>query len=368
MDNHLGYARSDQGEKPTTNRRNGYGAKSIKTRFGETEIKTPRDREGTFDPQIIPKRSTDVTSLDDKVLSMYSRGMSQRDISKTVEELYGFKLSHEQISVITDRVMNEVNQWQSRPLQAVYPFVFVDCIYANVRDQMGQACNQAVYVILGIDIEGHKDVLALQVKPTESKSDWLNLFDTLKARGVKDIFFLSMDGVSGLEDGVKAVFPKTTVQRCIVHLLRNSLKYVAHDDYKEFCASIKAVYGAVSLEACKTHFEAFCERWRHKYPGAVRTWETQRIHVEQLFTYSSAIRKVMYTTNAIESVNSSLRKVTKKGCFDNESALLKIFYLRIRELSQKWTERATPGWALVRNQLELYDGLQERLQAHIPGY
>lgn len=366
MDNHLGYDKSSQGDKPTTNRRNGYGTKTIKTRFGETEIRTPRDREASFEPQIVPKRTVDVSGIDDKVLAMYARGMSQRDIAKTIEELYGFSLSHEQISVITDRVQDEVDDWQSRPLQPVYPFVFVDCIYANVRDCQGRALNQAVYIVLGIDAEGHKDVLALQVKPTESKSEWMNLFDSLKVRGVQDILFLSMDGVSGLEDGLKSVFPETTVQRCIVHLIRNSLKYVSHNDYKAFTASIKAAYSAATLQECQRRFDEFVGQWRDKYPGAVRVWEEHRIHVEQLFNYTSAIRKVMYTTNPIESVNSSLRKVTKKGCFENETALQKVFYLRIRELNQTWSVKALLGWVAVRNQLAMYEPLLSRIRKHLP--
>lgn len=366
MDTHLGYSKSDQGDKPTSNRRNGYGTKTIKTRFGEAEIKTPRDRDATFEPQIVPKRTVDVSGIDDKVLAMYARGMSQRDIAKTIEELYGFSLSHEQISVITDRVQGEVDNWQSRPLQPVYPFVFVDCIYANVRDAQGRAMNQAVYVVLGIDAEGHKDVLALQVKPTESKAEWMNLFDTLKVRGVKDILFLAMDGVSGLEDGLKAVFPETTVQRCIVHLMRNSLKYVNREDYRAFTASIKAAYSAPTLQECQKRFDEFVAQWEDRYPGAVRVWQEHRLHVEQLFNYTSAIRKIMYTTNAIESVNSSLRKVTKKGCFESEAAVQKVFYLRIRELKLSWDLKPIPGWVAVRNQLAMYEPLYKRIRAHLP--
>lgn len=226
--------------------------------------------------------------------------------------------------------------------------------------------NQAVYVVLGIDAEGHKDVLALQVKPTESKAEWMNLFDTLKVRGVKDILFLAMDGVSGLEDGLKAVFPETTVQRCIVHLMRNSLKYVNREDYRAFTASIKAAYSAPTLQECQKRFDEFVAQWEDRYPGAVRVWQEHRLHVEQLFNYTSAIRKIMYTTNAIESVNSSLRKVTKKGCFENESALQKIFYLRIRELKDSWDLKPVVGWVAVRNQLAMYEPLCKRIRAHLP--
>lgn len=368
MDNHLGYEKSDQGDKETANRRNGYSTKKIKTRFGETQIQTPRDREGTFNPQIVPKRTSDITGLEDKILSMYARGMSQRDIADSIEEMYDFRLSAEQISAITDRVMDRVNEWQNRPLAPIYAFVFVDCIYVDVRDDQGNARNQAVYVILGIDAEGHKDVLGLQVKPTESKSDWMQFFDTIKLRGVKDILFLSMDGVSGLEGGLKAIYPDTVVQRCIVHLIRNSLKYVRSCDYKEFCSTLKNVYGASSIEMCRDNFDAFIMRWQDRYPGAVRVWTEHRMHIEQLFNYTSNIRKVMYTTNAIESVNSSLRKVTKKGCFENEKSVLKVFFLRIENLTEKWSKKAMPGWSEVRNQLVAYDHIYARLRAHIPNY
>ncbi len=361
MTTHLGYEKSDQNKKEHEDRRNGYSTKTIKTSVGESQIKVPRDRDGTFEPIIIPKHQRDVSGIEAKVLAMYARGMSQRDIAKTIEEIYGFSISHDKISTITDCIMDEVQEWQNRPLKPIYPFVFVDCIYVSMREGTAQATQHAVYVVLGVDINGHKDILGLWVDPTESKSSWMNIFDSMKSRGVQDILFMCMDGVSGLEDGVKSIFPEAVVQRCLVHLMRNSIKYVPSKDYKEFCTSVKAFYQACDINECRHKFEEFKAKWSDKYPGAVKVWANHFNHIEQLFDYPSAIRKVIYTTNAIESVNSSLRKVTKKGSFENEKSLFKIFYLRIKELYEKWNDRPIANWAMVRNQLEMYDNLSERL-------
>ena len=348
------------------NRRNGHTGKTVKSTMGSVLVDVPRDRGGTFTPALIPKHCRDVSGFESKVLGMISRGMSQRDIVQTVEEIYGFRVSHETVSRIAESIGEEVVKWRNRPLQPVYAFVFVDCIYASARSGRGEkASQQAVYVMLGIDLDGRKDVIALEVNPTEGKSHWMNIFDSLRQRGVQDILFLSMDGVTGLEEGVKAIFPKAKVQRCIVHLMRNSLKYVAQKDYGAFTKDIKAVYAAVSRDECRLNFEAFKKLWSEKCPGAVRVWETHFDQVLQLFNYPSAIRKIIYTTNAIESVNSSLRKITKKGSFDSYDALLRAFYLRIQELSRKWTGRAVHGWTAVRNQLAIHEEFEERIRQYI---
>ena len=365
MTGHLGYEKSSSEDKSTSNRRNGYSTKTIKTSIGEGKIKVPRDRDGSFDPMVVGKHQRDVSGIENKVLALYARGMSQRDIAATIEDIYGFTVSQDKVSRITDLILEDVEKWQNRPLVPVYAFTFVDCIYTNIRDERGRSRNQAVYVVPGINMQGHKDVLGLWVAPTESKSSWMNIFDTLKQRGVEDILFLSMDGVSGLEDGVKSIFPKTVVQRCIVHLIRNSLKYVPGKDYKKFCADIKTVYQAVSLEECRRCFEQFKAEWENNCPGAVKVWERNFTHVEQLFDYPSEIRRVMYTTNAIESVNSSLRKVTRHGSFENENAVRKVFYLRIKELDKKWTSPIR-NWAKVLNQITMFDDFVERLtQYHV---
>lgn len=363
MDHHLGYDSNDKGPKETENRRNGYGEKTLKTSYGEVPIEVPRDRDGTFEPQIVPKRKKDVSEIENKVLAMYARGMSQRDISSTIEDIYGFAVSHEMISDITDAILPEVEEWRNRPLKKCYAFLFVDCMYVTMRSDY-EAKETAVYSILGYDLTGQKEILGLWLNPTESKNYWMQVFDEIKARGVEDVFFISMDGVSGLEDGAKAIFPKVIVQRCIVHLIRNSIKYVPTKDYKKYTTDLKRVYGAANLKAGRAAFDTFCENWK-QYPGAVDVWKRNFHHVEQLYDYGSAVRKIMYTTNAIESVNSSFRKVTKKGAFPNENALFKLLYLRVKELDQKWSTGHPVNWSMVLNQLMVNDLFRDRIHKYL---
>ena len=359
MDEHLGYESNDHGSKQTANRRNGYTQKKVKTSYGEVPVSVPRDREASFEPQVIPKRTKDVSGMEDKILSMYAKGMSQRDIAETIDEIYGFEISHEMSSKITDRVLDQVEEWQNRPLKKFYTFLFVDCMYVTIRREY-ETKSCAVYVILGYNVNGIKDILGRWISESEGKHNWMQIFDELKTRGVEDVLFISMDGVSGLEDGAKSIFKDVVVQRCIVHLIRNSIKYVPSKDYKAFTAQLKKIYGAPSLKAAEAEFERFKQAWSG-YPGAVDVWVRNWQHVAQLFNYGSAVRKVMYTTNAIESVNSSFRKVTKKGAFPSEDALLKLLYLRITELYKKWNNRPVANWALVRNQLAMDDAIQERI-------
>ena len=363
MNNHLGYESNDKGIKQTENRRNGYTKKTLKTSHGEVEIESPRDRDGSFEPVLVPKRKKDVSAIEEKVLAMYARGMSQRDISKTVEDIYGFSVSHEMISDITDAILPELEEWRNRPLKKCYPFLFVDCMYVSLRHDY-EVNQTAVYVILGYDLRGHKEILGLWLSPTESKNQWMQIFDELKARGLEDVFFISMDGVSGLEEGAKAIFPKVVVQRCIVHLIRNSIKYVPSKDYKKFTQSLKRIYGATNIKTAKTAFETFQKEWA-QYPGAIDVWKQNFIHVEQLFNYGSDVRKIMYTTNAIESVNSSFRKVTKKGTFPNENALFKLLYLRIKELENKWENGHIRNWSMVLNQLMIDDHFTTRINQYL---
>lgn len=359
MDSHLGYESNDHGPKSTENRRNGYSSKTLKSTYGDIPVEVPRDRDASFVPQAVPKRTTDVSGIEDKVLAMYARGMSQRDIAETVEDIYGFEISHETVSAITDRVIETAGAWQSRPLKKFYTFLFVDCLYVSVRKEM-ETKNLAVYVILGYDVNGIKDILGLWIGDTEGKHHWMQIFDEIKARGVEDVLFISMDGVSGLEEGAKSIFKDVVVQRCIVHLIRNSIRYIPSKDYKAFTAQLKKVYGASSLKAAEAEFERFRQAWS-RYPGAIDVWVRNWQHVEQLFNYGSAVRKVMYTTNSIEAVNSSFRKVTKKGSFPSEDAVRKALYLRITELYKKWKGRPVPNWAVVRNQLSMDDKMQARI-------
>lgn len=279
MDSHLGYKANDHGEKNSENRRNGYTHKTLKSSMGDIEIDSPRNRDASFTPQIIPKRSTDVSGIEDKVLAMYARGMSQRDIASTIEDIYGFEISAETISAITDTVIETANEWQSRPLKKFYSFIFVDCLYVNIRKEM-ETKSCAVYVILGYDVNGVKDILGIWIGDTEGKHRWMQIFDELKSRGVEDILFISMDGVSGLEEGAKAIFKHAVVQRCIVHIIRNSVKYIPSKDYKAYTGQLKKIYNAPSLKAAKAEFERFQQAWS-QYKGAVDVWKRNWPHIEQ---------------------------------------------------------------------------------------
>lgn len=294
---------------------------------------------------------------------MYARGMSQRDISKTIEDIYGFSISHEMVSDITDAILPELEEWRNRPLKKCYAFLFVDCMYVTLRSGY-EAKECAVYTILGYDLNGHKDILGLWLSESESKNYWMQIFDELKARGIEDVFFMSMDGVSGLEEGAKAIFPKIIVQRCIVHLIRNSIKYVPSKDYKKFTQELKKVYGAPNLKAAAAAFESFCRTWE-QYPGAIEVWKRDFKFVEQLYDYGSDVRRIMYTTNAIESINSSFRKVTKKGAFPNENALFKLLYLRCTELEKKWNNGTIHDWSKVLNQLMVNEIFTSRIEKYL---
>lgn len=289
--------------------------------------------------------------------------MSQRDISKTIEDIYGFSISHEMVSDITDAILPELEEWRNRPLKKCYAFLFVDCMYVTLRSGY-EAKECAVYTILGYDLNGHKDILGLWLSESESKNYWMQIFDELKARGIEDVFFMSMDGVSGLEEGAKAIFPKIIVQRCIVHLIRNSIKYVPSKDYKKFTQELKKVYGAPNLKAAAAAFESFCRTWE-QYPGAIEVWKRDFKFVEQLYDYGSDVRRIMYTTNAIESINSSFRKVTKKGAFPNENALFKLLYLRCTELEKKWNNGTIHDWSKVLNQLMVNEIFTSRIEKYL---
>ena len=363
LNHHLGYESNDKSQKKDDNRRNGYGKKQIKTTQGDIAINVPRDRDGSFEPQLVPKRKKDVSAIENKVLAMYARGMSQRDISSTIEDIYGFSMSHEMISDITDAIVPELEEWRIRPLKKCYAFLFVDCMYVTLRsDYQSKEC--AVYVILGYDLDGKKDILGLWLNESESKNYWMQVFDEIHSRGVEDVFFISMDGVSGLEAGAKAIFPKVIVQRCIVHLIRNSIKYIPTKEYKPYTQSLKKIYGAVNLKAANAAFKVFCKEWE-KYPGAVEVWKRNYTHIEQLYDYGQAVRRIMYTTNAIEAINSSFRKVTKKGAFPNETALLKLLYLRVMELEKKWQNGHIANWSLVLNQLMVNEQFHDRISKYL---
>ena len=350
LDQHLGYSRYDFRHKSTSNTRNGRKPKTIQTRLGETTVQAPRDREGSFQPQIVAKRQTNVIGIEDKILSLYAKGLSTRDISKTLEEIYGFETSHETISAVTDKVIPLIQEWQQRPLEPVYPIIYLDALHVKMRDGIS-ASNKAVYCVIGVSLEGHKDVLSLSIGEAESASYWMSLLDELKARGVQDICIACVDGLSGFKQAIQAVFPHALVQRCLVHLIRQSTKFVSYQDRKSFCYDLKQIYQAISQSAAEQAFQTFKEKWNRLVPLAVRVWENNIEEVYQLFKFPKEIRKMIYTTNAIESYNSQLRKVLKgKGAFPNETSVMKLIYLQTIEVTKKW-QRQISNWSQILNQL-----------------
>ena len=350
LDQHLGYSRYDFRHKSTSNTRNGRKPKTIQTRLGKTTVQAPRDREGSFQPQIVPKRQTNVIGIEDKILSLYAKGLSTRDISKTLEEIYGFETSHETISAVTDKVIPLIQEWQQRPLEPVYPIIYLDALHVKMRDGIS-ASNKAVYCVIGVSLEGRKDVLSLPIGEAESASYWMSLLDELKARGVQDICIACVDGLSGFKQAIQAVFPHALVQRCLVHLIRQSTKFVSYQDRKSFCYDLKQIYQAISQSAAEQAFQTFKEKWNRLVPLAVRVWENNIEEVYQLFKFPKEIRKMIYTTNAIESYNSQLRKVLKgKGAFPNETSVMKLIYLQTIEVTKKW-QRQISNWSQILNQL-----------------
>lgn len=365
LDAHLGYKSNDKGPKETANRRNGYSKKSVKTSFGKVPIEVPRDRDCTFEPVVVAKGEGDLSDIEAKVLSLYARGLSMRDIADVTREIYGFSISAETVSAITERIRGELGEWQSRPLEPIYAFLFVDCMFVTVRGREG-AAKHAVYTVLAYTMEGRKDILGMWMSDSEGAHFWMGVFGELRARGVEDVLFVSIDGLSGLEEGVGAVFPKATVQRCVVHLVRDARKFVPHCEATAFCRDCRGLYNAPSLQEARARFEAFKSDWQ-RYPGATGVFERSWRHVEQLYAHGPDVRRIMYTTNAIESVNSSFRKVVKKGAYPTEDAVLKLLYLRVRELDRKWGNtgevRCRPaGWSKVLCQLYCVDGFKERIE------
>ena len=351
LDSHLGYEKHDQSPKETENRRNGSYPKTVSSKMGELTLSIPRDRQGDFEPALVPNGTRDISGIEEKVLAMYAKGLSDRDISATINDIYGFSVSHDTVSRIVDRVQPRLAEWQTRPLKAFYPFLYVDALVVSVKSD-GRAINKAVYSIIGIDQDGIKDCLGFWISENEGTHFWLSIFDELKSRGVKKLGFVSIDGLSGLEDGIRNMFPEAIVQRCMVHLVRNSIKYIPSKHYKAFCADLKAMYGAASQSSARLALEAFVEKWS-AYPSAVKVWKDNFNHVEQLFDYPAEIRKRIYTTNTIESFNSALRKVTnRKAAFPNDNSVFKILYLRTMDIAKKWGKPLS-GWAIIRGQLDI---------------
>lgn len=337
MDNHLGYSKHNPKGKNSGNSRNGRGKKSIVIDDEPIDITPPRDRNGSFEPKLIPKRQKYFEGFNDRILAMYSRGMSVRDIQDCLLDMYQVDVSEGLISQATDSVLDEVRAWQSRPLDKVYPIVFLDCIVVKSREDK-QVSNRSVYLALGVNMDGQKELLGMWISKNEGAKFWLGVVTELQNRGVEDIFIACVDGLKGFPEAIESVFPQTQVQLCIVHMIRNSVKYVSWKDRKKLCANLKEIYTAATSEDAQTQLDSFAAKWDDQYPTVSKLWKSHWEHVIPFFDYPKDIRKAIYTTNAIESVNRSIRKVIKtKGSFPNDDAIMKILYLALENISKKWT-------------------------------
>ena len=354
MDEHLGYESYEHSENP--NSRNGYKQKQIRSKYGETTLSVPQDRDSTFEPKIVKKRQKDISAIDDKIISMYAKGMTTRQISEMIEDIYGFEVSEGMVSDITDRLLPEIEEWQNRPLAEVYPILFIDAVHFSVKDN-NVIRKLAAYVILGINHEGKKEVLTIQVGENESSKYWLTVLNELKNRGVKDILIVCADGLTGIKEAINAAFPKTEYQRCIVHQVRNTLKYVPDKDRKAFAADLKTIYQAADEKKALAALDHVTEKWTPKYPNSMKRWKDNWDAISPIFKFSATIRKVIYTTNAIESLNSTYRKLNRqRSVFPSDTALLKALYLATFEATKKWTSTIR-NWAQVYGELSImYEG------------
>jgi transposase-like protein len=336
MTTHLGYEPNAVEGRGTGNSRNGHSGKTVETESGPVQIRVPRDRNGTFEPQIVPKHRRRIDGFDDKVLALYARGMSTRDIQGHLRELYGTEVSPDLISRVTDSVVEEVKLWQSRPLDAVYPIVYLDALFVSVRDG-GSVTKKAIYVALGMALDGTREVLGFWIEATEGARFWLSVLTELKNRGVEDVFFVCCDGLTGLPQAIETAFPKAVVQTCIVHMIRASLRYVSFTDRKQVVTALRPIYAADSESAAKSALEAFEARWDGKYPSIGKQWRARWAEVVPFLAYPKEVRRILYTTNIIESLNFQLRKVLKpKGAFPTDEAVSKVLYLALQHAKVRW--------------------------------
>ena len=354
MDNHLGYEKSQRSD--SDDYRNGYKEKQVNSSYGSMKIEVPQDRKSTFEPQIVKKRQKDISDIDQKIISMYAKGMTTRQISDTIEDIYGFETSEGFISDVTDKILPQIEDWQNRPLDDVYPIIYIDAIHYSVRDN-GIIRKLAAYVILGINKDGIKEVLSITIGENESSKYWLSVLNELKNRGVKDILIICADGLAGIKEAIAAAFPKTEYQRCIVHQVRNTLKYVPDKDRKAFAADLKTIYHASDEEKARQALDRVCVKWTEKYPNSMKRWYDNWDAVTPIFKFSPDVRKVIYTTNAIESLNSTYRRLNRqRSVFPSDTALLKALYLATFEATKKWTSTIR-NWGQVYGELSImYEG------------
>jgi putative transposase len=353
MDEHLGYDKNSVLGNNSGNSRNGYNSKTIISDYGSSEVSIPRDRNGEFEPRVLEKRQVRTDEIEQKILSMYSKGMSQRDIEDSIREIYGAEVSQTLVSKITDKILPEVNEWQNRPLEAIYPIVYFDGIVFKSRKD-NQIINKCVYSIVGIDMDGQKDILGCWLSENEGASFYASICADLKKRGVTDIFVACHDNLKGLSAAISAVYPKTKNQLCIVHQIRNSTKFVPYKDKKAVCADLKKIYGAVNLDDAEYALEEFRENWEKKYPSITKSWDSNWTELTTFFMYPGEIRHLIYTTNAVEAYHRQLRKFTKtKAILPTDDAIRKVVYLSVREITKKWTMPAR-DWGMAYSQIMIF--------------
>lgn len=352
MDEALGYGKYSTSDKVNDNSRNGYSKKTVKTELGPVQLNIPRDRNGEFEPKIVPKHQRSVNGIEDKILGLYATGMTTRDISEQIKELYGVDISPDTVSNITNRILPLVSEWQNRPLEKTYSFIFMDAIHYKVREDK-QIVVKAAYVVIGVNLDGEKEVLGIWIGANESSKFWLSVLNDLKNRGVQDVLIFCVDGLAGFKEAIGATFPFAKIQRCIIHQIRSSMKYIPYKDRKSFVTDLKSVYKAVNEDVALDNLLSLKEKWSNKYPNAVKSWEDNWDNLSTFFAFPDNIRKIIYTTNVIESLNSQFRKVTKtKLIFPTDDSLLKMLYLAVERVAKKWT-RSYPDWDLVINQLNI---------------
>jgi transposase-like protein len=355
LDNELGYSKYDYKNKQTDNSRNGHSKKTVQSSQGEIELNIPRDRNGEFEPELIKKHQMDISGIEDKILFMYSQGTSTRDIEKAMMEMYGIEVDDTKVSRITDKILPLIKDWQERPLQSVYAMLILDAIHYKVRED-GIVVKKAAYIAIGTDLEGKKDVLGIWLGATESSKYWLSVLNGLKNRGVDDILIASIDGLSGFVEAINVAYPKTEIQRCIIHQIRNSTKYVSYKDLKAFTADLKPIYKGIDENSGLMALDEFEAKWGKKYPLAIKSWRTNWSELATFFKYPPEIRKLIYTTNAIENFNRQLRKVTKtKSAFVSDDALIKLLYLTTMNIIEKWT-MPIKDWGQILDQLCIFFG------------
>ena len=347
----MGYKKYDN-KVEKTNYRNGTTKKKLKSEFGEFEFETPRDRNGEFEPRIVPKNKRDVSGIEDKIISLYGRGLSTRGINEQIQDLYGIEVSSTMVSNITDQILPKIKEWQNRPLESIYPICFVDAVHFSVREE-SSVVKKAAYIVLGINEYGEKDVLGIWIGENESAKFWLSVFNDLKSRGVKDILILCSDGLIGMKEAITTAYPKTVQQRCIVHMIRNSVRLVSYKKLKPFCEDLKTIYTSKNEKEGYEQLQKVKEKWKSKYPTAFKSWEENWDAICPFFSYSEPVRKIMYTTNTIESLNRSYRKYTKtKSVFPSDESLMKCLYLATLNITKKWNGRYR-NWDLILGELSI---------------